>query len=128
MVYDVLGHLPQIVEEMRQDFKAENVEGLETNKMFLEKIIPSFITVFNAVEQHRDKERIKTWKNYFNTLGTIIKKNNGDFLDTIDIDDTLAVNERIKSLNQHERDYWETIISKVVQFVKEEYKKNLKEE
>lgn len=128
MVYDVRGHLPQIIEEMRQDFKQGNIEGLETNRMFLEKIVPNIDTVFKTQEQERDRRTFDEWKQYLTTVTKLINSPQSKKLDDFNDNVTMAQNHRNKAVSKHEKDYWETIISIIIRHNNKEYQQLLKEQ
>ena len=127
MVYDIKDHLPQVTEEMRQDIKAGNVKGLESNTMFASKILPDFIVTIKKSEEERDKKCIQAWKHYANAINNAVNGAETKNLEDLTIDTDLIFNKHINTLNDAERDHWETIIAKMIRYNHNEYQKLLKE-
>ena len=125
MVYDMRNHLPQLIEELRQDIRTGNIPGLKANKRFSEKSYSGFESSFKAIEHCRDEERWKSLKNYVIALNEAIDSNKHKRIDDAEFDAALAYNKYSEKREDHERDYWETILAKTIKFNQGEYEKEL---
>ena len=128
MVYDTRSHFPQVIEEMRQDIKTGNVQGLESNTMFISKIVPDFKIFIKENERERDKKCFQIWKDYAKAINNAVNGPEIKKLEDLTIDISLVENKRNMALNDVEKDYWETILAKVIRYNHIEYEKLLKEE
>lgn len=126
MVYDVRGHFPQIIEELRQDFKQGSIDGLELNKTFIEKIAPKLQNLFNGFEKERDKRILAEWKRYIESVTKLVNGDTTKKLDDFNIEVTSIYNSLIRAVNKHEQDYWETVISTVIKHNNKEYEELMK--
>jgi hypothetical protein len=127
MVYDIRSHFPQVIEEMRQDIKAGNIEGLESNTMFASKILPEFEGVVKKSEEERNKKCFQAWKDYAKAINNAVNGLEIKELEDLTIDASLVYNKHMKALNDAEKDHWETVIANMIRYNQSEYKKLLKE-
>lgn len=130
MVYDINGHLPQLVDDLVKDFREANIDRCELDKTVISKIIKDQGFQQNLVqcEQHRNNQQKQVLSDWFKAIENLRNNQHDKKLEDIVLDIGLSQNKRDEGLTKAERDYWETIIAKLMEYNQKEYTRLLKEE
>jgi len=116
MTYDKEVHIPQLVEMFVQDFRAGDIEKLQNDKTLLLKLIdhPEFKNFIGSCETIRDKKTQELFKKAQEAVKILLETKNPEelFVDLAEIQNDLS-----GSLMGVERDYWETIFSKLTETI-----------
>ena len=96
MIYDMKAHLPQIMNNIMEDFRAGDIVKLEADKYLVSKLFSdnSFDIKIKLFDDEHSKRKEKT----INDLKEL----------------ELKKMELAESLEKIERDYWETVIGELV--------------
>lgn len=128
MVYDTRGHIPQVIEEMRQDFKDGNIDGLENHRIFIGQIYPEMVNVFDSYEKERNKRIQGEWKQYIKSITNAVNGDSMKNLDDFNVNVTNIQNNLLRAVNKHEKDYWETIMGSTIRRNNKDYHEILKQQ
>ena len=130
MVYDINGHLPQLVDDLVKDFREANIDRCELDKTVISKIIKDnvFHSNLKQCETHRDNQQKRVLDDWFKAIETIRNNQDNKKLEDIVLNIGLSQNKRDEGITRAERDYWETVIAKLMEYNQKEYQRILKEQ
>ncbi len=117
MIYNTEVHLPQMVEFFINDYREGDVEKLEANKIMLLKILKdtSLHNEILQIEKKRKEKSKELWDVALKDIRNVveIKKEMDIFIGIEGIKKRLS-----EELIRLEQDNWETVFSKIINFIK----------